>query len=96
MNDTATPPPEAAAKRVVKFRTREFDAFTEPLGYDSNVKKARLVGCGIATMSRVRAGKQNPGPKFIADVHAAVQRLAANHGREVTGADFFDFHGTGA
>ncbi len=90
MNDTSTAPPEVAAKRVVRFLTREFDAFTEPLGHTSNVKKAKLVGCGIATMSRIRAGKQNPGPKFIADVYAAASR----HGRR--GEDFFDFHGTGA
>ena len=90
MNDTATRPAAAPPKRVVKFRTREFDAFTEPLGYTSNVKKARLIGCGIATMSRIRAGKQNPGPKFIADVHAAVGQLG------VSGADFFDFHGSDA
>jgi hypothetical protein len=90
MSDTATPQLTQASKAVVRFRTREFDAFAEPLGYDSNVKKARLVGCGIATMSRIRAGKQNPGPAFTAKVYAAASR----HGRD--GAAFFDFHGTGA
>jgi hypothetical protein len=87
MNDTATKQPETAPKRVVRFRTREFDAFTERHGYASGVQKARLVGCGIATMSRIRAGKRNPGPQFIAAVYAAMQRLGAD------GADFFDFHG---
>lgn len=86
MNDTATLDP-APAKRVVRFLTSEFDTFTEGLGHTSNVKKAAFVGCGIATMSRVRAGKQNPGPQFIAAVHTA----AARHG--VDGAGFFDFHG---
>ena len=86
MNETAAAP----AKRAVRFLTREFDAFAERLGADSNVKRARLVGCGIATMSRVRAGKQNPGQQFIAKVHAA----AKQHGAD--GGDFFDFHGTDA
>lgn len=86
MNGTATPSPPVAQKRVVRFLTSEFDAYTEPLGYDSNVKKAKLVGCGIATMSRMRSGKQNPGPHFIAAVYEAV-------GPDVA-LRFFDFRGS--
>lgn len=86
MNETATQSRAAPAKRVVRFLTSEFDAYTEPLGHISNVKKARFVGCGIATMSRVRAGKQNPGAQFIAAVYAACGREAAAH--------FFDFRGS--
>lgn len=89
MNDTATPQLSEASKAVVRFRIDRFDAFAEHLGHVSNVKKARLVGCGVATMSRMRAGKQNPGPQFIAAVYAAAQQ----HG--VDGAGFFDFAGTG-
>lgn len=79
----------APSKRVVRFLTSEFDAFTEPLGLTSNVKKAKFVGCGIATMSRIRAGKQNPGPQFIAAVYAAMEQAPGG----VTGNQFFDFHG---
>lgn len=85
MNETATPTEPAPAKRVVRFLTSEFDAFTEPLGYDSNVKKARFVKCGIATMSRLRAGKQNPGPQVIAAIYDACGPDRA--------ATFFDFGG---
>lgn len=88
MSETATLGPPAA-KRVVRFLTSEFDAFTEPLGHTSNVKKARFIGCAMATMSRVRAGKQNPGPRFIALVYTA----AAQHPGGRTGAEFFDFSG---
>lgn len=91
MNDTTTSQ-EAPSKRVVRFLTSEFDAFVEPLGHTSNVKKAKFVGCGIATMSRIRAGKQNPGPKFIAAIYAATEHAPGR----VTGDQFFDFHGTGS
>lgn len=86
MNGTATPTIPAVPRPVVRFLTSEFDAYTEPRGYDSNVKKAGLVGCGIATMSRIRAGKQNPGPRFIAAVYEAC-------GAEVA-LNFFDFRGS--
>ena len=78
MNGTATPSPPASSKPVVRFLTSEFDAYTEPRGYDSNVKKARLIGCGIATMSRIRSGKQNPGPFFTAAVYAAFGKEQAS------------------
>jgi hypothetical protein len=85
MNETATLSPPPPAKRVVRFLTSNFDAYAERLGYTSNVKKARLVGCGIATMSRIRAGKQNPGPQVIAAFYRAC-------GSEVA-QGFFDFGG---
>jgi len=85
MNGTATPSPPIPAKRVVRFLTSNFDAFTEGKGFTSNVQKARFIGCGIATMSRVRAGKQNPGPQFMAAVYNACGSDAASA--------FFDFGG---
>jgi hypothetical protein len=92
MSETATLSPPAA-KRVVRFLTRDFDAFTEGLGHTSNVKKAKFVGCGIATMSRIRAGKQNPGTQFIAAVYTAVAQLPREIRDEITGEKFFDFSG---
>lgn len=77
--------PRKSRQRVVRFLVDEFDKVTEAEGLDSNVKKAHRVGCGIATMSRIRAGKQNPGPVFIAKVHAAYPYAAKR---------FFDFHGS--
>jgi hypothetical protein len=89
MNATATQCPPAPAKRVVRFLTSDFDTYAESLGYATDGQKAQFIGCGIATMSRIKAGKQNPGPQFMAAVYAAV---AAAPG-EQTGTDFFDFSG---
>jgi hypothetical protein len=89
MNGTVTECPPAPPKRVVRFLTSEFDAYAERLGHRTDGEKARFIGCGTATMSRIKSGKQNPGPLFIAAVYTAVENAP---GAE-TGSDFFDFSG---
>lgn len=88
MEDIATP----GSKRVVRFRTDNFDAYARTLHLTSDTKKAAFIGCGHATFSRIRAGKQNPGPRFI----AAVYHACARAGSPSKAADFFDFHGAAA
>jgi hypothetical protein len=85
MNGTATTSPPVAPKPVVRFLTSEFDAYAEALGHDSNVKKARFTGLGIATISRLRSGKQNPGPLVIAAIYQTCGDAAGR---------FFDFRGS--
>jgi hypothetical protein len=84
--DVSSPP---TTPPKVRFRADRFDAFAKALGYHSTTDKARFVGCGTATMSRILTGKQNPGPAFI----TAIYTTASRHG--VDGADFFNFSGTG-
>lgn len=88
MEDTATQSPPAS-KRAVRFRTHEFDAFAKELGHTSDAAKARFLGVGIATMSRIRTRKQQPGGEFIAAVFTAVNTAAPR----VDPGQFFDFYG---
>lgn len=91
MEDSTTHPDIDPPAGVVRFLTSRFDDIVEPLGYDSNVKKARFVGCGIATMSRIRSGQQNPGPAFIAMVYRAIRALP----HPLDPGQLFDFDGRG-
>jgi hypothetical protein len=90
MNETATQDRVVTARPVARFLIREFDVYAEGLGYVSDSQKAVFVGCGQATMSRIRAGRQNPGAQFIAGVYRAVAGAPGNR----TGAEFFDFCGS--
>lgn len=71
---------------AIRFRADEFDRITALLGYDTDLKRAELLGCDPATVWRNRHGKGQPSSDFIARVAQALPRLPVTQ--------FFDFGGT--
>lgn len=49
----------------LRLRLEEFDRLTTLRGWTTDAERARQLGISGATMTNLRKGKNNPGPKFI-------------------------------
>jgi transcriptional regulator with XRE-family HTH domain len=49
----------------LRLRLEEFDRLTSLRGWNTDAERARQLGVSGATMTNLRKGKVNPGPKFI-------------------------------
>lgn len=63
-----------ATVNPLRIRWREFDAVTGVKGWTTDAERARRLNISQATLSNLRAGRANPGRKFI---DAVVTQLGA-------------------
>jgi hypothetical protein len=55
----------ACVPTTIKLNVEQFDELTGQRGWDTDAKRARGLQIDPATISRVRAGTQRPGARFV-------------------------------